>query len=77
MKKNIICTVTRVDNGFVKFYGPGWDCEQLRFASMADSNYNTYLHPDDAKKFANCPEPGEDEHIIRIVYDDGTIKNLA
>ena len=52
MNKNIICTVTRVDNGFVKFYGPGWDCEQLRFASMADSNYNTYLHPDDVKKFA-------------------------
>ena len=62
MNKNIICTVTRVDNGFV---------------SMADSNYNTYLHPDDVKKFADCPEPGEDEHIIRIVYDDGTIKNLA
>ncbi len=77
MNKNIICTVTRVDNGFVKFYGPGWECEQLRFASMADSNYNTYLHPDDVKKFADCPEPGEDEHIIRIVYDDGTIKNLA
>lgn len=77
MSKKILCKVVKNSEEFVQFYGAGWDYTQLRMAYMADTPFEEFLYPDDAEKFADCPEPGADAHVIRIVYADGTIEKIA